>query len=103
MALVRVFSSIVWLATFLGLLLLAIKNAEPVPLRFYFGLEWNLPLILVLLLVFAIGAVLGLLACLPAIVRQRREIARLAQQMTAPSTSPAAALLTPAPQITLPR
>jgi uncharacterized integral membrane protein len=81
MGLVRVVSTLVWLLVFLVLLLLAIKNAAPVTLRFYFGLEWATPLILLLLLTFAVGAVLGMIACLPPIVRQRREIAGLKKEM----------------------
>ena len=45
------------------------------------GDEWSTPLILLLLLTFAVGAVLGMIACLPPIVRQRREIAGLRKEM----------------------
>lgn len=81
MGLVRVVSTLVWLVVFVVLLLLAIKNADPVTLRFYFGLEWATPLILLLLLTFAVGAVLGMIACLPPIVRQRREISQLRKEI----------------------
>jgi uncharacterized integral membrane protein len=81
MGLVRVLTTLVWLVVFVFLLLLAIKNAQPVTVRFYFGLEWATPLILLLLLVFATGAVLGMIACLPPIVRQRRDIAGLRKEM----------------------
>jgi uncharacterized integral membrane protein len=81
MGLVRIVTTLIWLVVFVVLLLLAIKNAQPVTLRFYFGLEWATPLILLLLLTFAVGAVLGMIACLPPIVRQRREIAGLRKEM----------------------
>lgn len=81
MGLVRLVSYLVWAVVFLILLLLAIKNAEPVILRFYFGLEWAAPLILVLLLAFAAGAVLGIIACLPTLVRQRREASGLRKEL----------------------
>ena len=81
MGIVRVVSTLVWLVVFIVLLLLAIKNAQPVTLRFYFGIEWSTPLILLLLITFATGAVLGMIACLPPIVRQRREIAGLRKEM----------------------
>lgn len=81
MGLVKILSTLVWVIVFIVLLLLAIKNADPVIVRFYFGLEWATPLILLLLLTFACGAVLGMIACLPAIVRQRREVAGLKKEM----------------------
>lgn len=87
MGLVRMLTTLVWLVVFVVLLLLAIKNAQPVTLRFYFGLEWATPLILLLLLTFAVGAVLGMIACLPPIVRQRREIAGLKKEMELRATA----------------
>lgn len=83
MGFIRVLGWLVWLVVFIGLLLLAVKNAEPVTLRFYFGWEWSLPLILVVLAVFMAGAAMGLIACVPALARQRREITVLARQAAA--------------------
>lgn len=85
---VRILSTLVWLVVFVVLLLLAIKNADPVTLRFYFGLEWSTPLILLMLLTFASGAVLGMVACLPAIVRQRREVAGLRKELDLRAVEP---------------
>ncbi len=59
---------------FVLLLLFAIRNTAPVQLRFFFDQGWDMPLILLLLLFFVIGVVLGLLASLGRIFRQRREI-----------------------------
>jgi uncharacterized integral membrane protein len=95
---VKVLSTLIWLVVFVVLLLLAIKNADPVTLRFYFGLEWSTPLILLLLLTFACGAVLGMIACLPAIVRQRREVAGLKKEMDLRGTAQAR----PAPPLPAP-
>ena len=64
-------------AAFLLLLALAAKNADPVTLRFYFDLSWQLPLIALLLAFFAAGALFGLAAALSRVFRQRREIGRL--------------------------
>src|SRR5512147_1533104 len=78
------------LAAFLVLLAFAAKNTDPVTLRFYFDLAWQLPLVALLLAFFAAGALLGLAAMLGTVLRQRREIARLsrgsAQAPTAPQT-----------------
>ena len=59
---------------FLVFFLFALKNHELVSLRFYFDLEWKLPLVLLLFVFFLAGAVIGLLALLPRVMRQRREV-----------------------------
>ena len=82
------------LAAFVFLLAFAIKNTEPVALRFYFELVWQMPLIVLLLAFFAAGAVLGVTATLTTLLRQRREIARLrraARSERAASPEPPAA------------
>jgi uncharacterized integral membrane protein len=69
-----------WLLLFILLLAFAAKNTEPVALRFYFDLVWQAPLVLLLLAFFAAGAVLGLIAALGTMLRQRREILRLRRE-----------------------
>ena len=73
----RVLTWAIRLAIFLFLLAFAARNTDPVTLRFYFDLAWQLPLVALLLAFFAAGALLGLAAALGALIRQRREIARL--------------------------
>jgi putative membrane protein len=68
------------IVAFVLLLALAAKNAEPVALRFYFGLAWQLPLIALLLAFFVAGALFGLAAALGTVLRQRREIGRLRRE-----------------------
>jgi uncharacterized integral membrane protein len=77
----RFFSFIAWTAVFVVVLLFAIKNAEPVTLRFYFGAAWQTPLVLLVLASFAAGAVFGVIACLPALARRRREVVRLQKEL----------------------
>ncbi|MBU3693221.1 MAG: LapA family protein [Rhodocyclaceae bacterium] len=67
---------------FLLLLGLAIKNSDPVTLRYYLGLEWQAPLALVLFAFFLAGALMGLLALLAPWVRQRSEIRRLRAELS---------------------
>ena len=55
----------------------AVKNDQPVTLRYFFGYEWPSSLVIVLLVFFTIGATVGVLAMLPNVLQQRREIARL--------------------------
>lgn len=49
MAILRVFSALVWAVVFLVLFLFALKNTDPVTVRFYFDQEWRAPLMLVAL------------------------------------------------------
>lgn len=60
---------------FLFLLGFTVRNIETVTLHYYFGYEWQAPLVLVILLFFALGVAIGVLSCLAKIFRQRREIA----------------------------
>ena len=69
----RIVTRMAWLLLFILLLAFAAKNADPVALRFYFDLVWQAPLVLLLLAFFAAGALLGLIASLGTLLRQRRE------------------------------
>ena len=62
---------------FVLVLSFAIKNSDPVTVRYYLGAQWQAPLIFVLLVAFCAGAACGILACLGQLFRQRREIGRL--------------------------
>jgi uncharacterized integral membrane protein len=89
---------LVWVLRFVIIVLLvwfAVKNAQEIELFGLPGQSWKAPLVFVLLVVFIAGVVIGLLAWIPTVVRQRREIGRLrrnAEQMAAvpapPDTTP---------------
>ena len=66
---------------FLLLLLFALKNTDPVTLRFFFSESWQLPLVLLLLIFFAFGAVLGVVACTSRLLSERREILSLKKEI----------------------
>jgi putative membrane protein len=66
---------------FVALLLFALKNTDPVTLHFYLDQAWQAPLILVILVFFALGAALGVLACLTKLFAQRREILALKKEL----------------------
>jgi len=68
---------------FLFFISLAVKNLDPVAVRYFLGHEWRAPLIFVLFLFFVVGAVLGILAAFGIIVRQRREMSALRRQLVA--------------------
>lgn len=79
--LLSIFSWVLRVLLFLALFLFAIKNTETVTLRFWFDQSWQAPLVLLLLAFLAGGALLGVLACLARMFRQRREIARLKREL----------------------
>ena len=73
-----------WLwRTILFILLLgfAVKNDQPVVLRYFFGYEWQVSLVVALLLFFAAGVGVGMLALLGNIFQQRRGIAALKKEL----------------------
>jgi putative membrane protein len=76
---------------FLFLLAFAVKNTEPVTLRFFFDLAWQAPLVALLLAFFAGGTALGAAAMLGGWLRQRREIQQLRRGLGAPAQTVAAA------------
>ena len=96
----RYLTGAVRMVLFLILFLFAIKNHELATLRFYFDLEWKAPLVLLLLIFFAAGVAAGLLACLPRLFRQRREVMALAAQLR--QTQAAAGDASPAPSNVVP-
>ena len=96
-------SALIWLLRgilFVILLGLAIKNSSDVELRFFFDASWQTPLSLALLGALVVGIVLGLLALLPQLIRQRRSISVLKRQL-AKAAKPAAPQM-PATNIDLP-
>ena len=68
---------------FFALLLFALKNTDLVTLRFYLDQSWQVPLVLLLLAFLALGAALGVLACLTKLFAQRREIISLKREAQA--------------------
>ena len=62
---------------FIVLLGFAVKNDQPVTLRYFFSYEWQSSLVIVLPVFFAAGTAVGVLAMLGNVLQQRREIARL--------------------------
>lgn len=72
--------ALVWILRFLIVVVLvwfAVKNAQMVTLHGLPDQQLQAPLVFVLLVAFVAGVVIGLLAWVPTVVRQRREISRL--------------------------
>ena len=87
---------VIWIVRFLVVVILvwfAVKNSHEIELRGFLDQEFRAPLVFVLLVVFVTGVVIGLLAWIPTIVRQRREIQRL--RRAAEQQAAVAAIVTP--------
>ena len=67
----------------------ALKNSQQVEVFGFPGQVWQAPLVFVLLVAFVAGVVIGLLAWVPTVVRQRREIGRLRKDASIAATAAA--------------
>lgn len=93
----RMIGWILRVALFLLLLGFALKNTEMVTVRLLPGGEWHAPLVLVLFAMTCVGAVLGVLACLSWVYRQRQRILVLQRELDALRAGLAAGAAAPAP------
>jgi lipopolysaccharide assembly protein A len=81
----RLLAWLVKIGFFLLVLWFALKNTTPVPVRLTSTVAWDhVPLILVMLVCVAVGALLGALALALPIYRMRREVTALRQMSPAP-------------------
>ena len=90
--------ALVWILRFFIVVILvwfALKNSQPVTLNGFPGQTLEASLVFVLLVIFVAGVVIGLLAWIPTVVRQRREIARL--RRASAQEAAVSAITTPAP------
>ena len=76
---------IVWvlrLVIFVAVLMFALKNTQPVSVTFFTDhVLHDVPLIVVMLVVFVVGTLFGLLLTVPATMRRRREALRLRKEL----------------------
>ena len=79
----RYFNWFLRFITFIVLLGFAVKNNQPVTLRYFFNTEWHTSLVVVVLLFFAVGVAVGVLAMMFNLLKQRREIANLKRDFRA--------------------
>lgn len=77
----RYLSWLLRLVLFLLLFGFAIKNVDQVTLHYYLGYAWEAPLVVILLIFFFAGVLIGLFANLGVIFRHRREIAALKKDL----------------------
>jgi len=79
---------IVWPARaflFFALFAFALNNQQTAVVRWFFGFEWQAPMVIVVLAAFAGGCVVGVLAMVPGWWRDRRQVRRLAPSTPAPA------------------
>lgn len=69
---------------FFTLFAFALNNQQIANVRWFFGVEWHAPMVIVVLVVFAAGCALGVLAMVPSWWRHRREVLRLSPAPAAP-------------------
>ena len=72
---------LVRIVIFVLLLGFAVKNLEPVTLNYFLGYQWQEPLVVILLAFTLLGVVVGLLASMSTLFRQRREIQALRREL----------------------
>lgn len=63
-------------AVFFTLFAFALNNQQDAALHFFFGTQWRLPMVLIVLAAFAIGLGLGILAMVPRWWNQRTAAAK---------------------------
>ena len=59
-------------AIFFTLFAFALNNQSDVTVRFFFGYQWTAPMVLVVLIAFALGLLIGILGMVPRWWQQRR-------------------------------
>ena len=83
------FSLVKWLfkaALFFTLFAFALNNQADVTVRFFFGYQWTAPMVIVVLLSFSAGLLVGILGMVPRWWQQR--LAAKAKAANTPSPAP---------------
>ena len=73
---------------FIALLFISLQNADPVTVRVFTFYSWQAPLVFVVLIAFAAGVALGLLAAALKVARLKRQLNRLRREQRTPPTAP---------------
>ena len=86
----------VWLVRafiFFTLFAFALNNQQPATVRWFFGVEWRTPMVIVVLVAFAAGCAIGVLAMVPSWWRHRRLAKRHAPAPVPAPAPPPSSLL----------
>ena len=68
-------------AIFFTLFAFALNNQQDATLHFFFGTQWRMPMVLIVLAAFAVGLAMGILAMVPRWWKQRRAVAHAHKTM----------------------
>ena len=82
-ALLRPMKYLLWLlkaVIFFTLFAFALNNQRDVTVHFFFGTQWNTPLVLVVLLAFSAGVIVGIVGMVPRWWKHRKAAQRAASQ-----------------------
>ena len=85
---------LVWLFrafVFFTLFAFALNNQQGATVNWFFGVAWQAPMVIVVLVAFAAGCAIGVLAMVPAWWRHRRDARRQASPAATASAPPAPA------------
>ncbi len=86
----------VWLIRafiFFTLFAFALNNQQDATVRWFFGVSWHAPMVIVVLVSFAAGCAIGVLARVPSWWQHRRAARRLAPPPAAPAVPPPSSVL----------
>ena len=81
----------VWLVRafiFFALFAFALNNQQEVAVHWFFGFEWRAPMVIIVLVAFAAGCAIGVLAMVPSWWRQRRVTRLAAPPRTVQASTP---------------
>ena len=73
---------------FIVLLFISLQNADPVTVRIFTFYTWQAPLVFVVLIAFAAGVALGLLAAAVKVARLKRQVGRMRRDQRVAGTAP---------------
>ncbi len=73
---------------FIALLFISLQNAETVTVRLFTFYAWQAPLVFVILIAFASGVALGMLAAALKVARLSREVSRLRRKQREEARAP---------------
>ena len=79
----KIISRIIAVILFILFFGFALKNTDQVTLHFFLGYEFPGPLVLMLLIFFVSGIVMGVFSMLPTLIRHRRDLSRLKKALVA--------------------
>ena len=89
----RYLARLFWAFVFFTLFAFALNNQQVATVRWFFGVEWRTPMVIVVLVAFAAGCAIGVMAMLPSWWHQRRVAKRLVPAPAVVNSMPQSSLM----------